>query len=209
MKKSRFVLSQKLFLIAFLFLVKPARAQEMDMQHMHMSSSGKNVYLAMMDTMMTAMDKAPQSPLPTNDFMEQMIPHHEGAIAMAKYEIRHGKDFNMIQLAKSILQEQTNEVQQMRLWIKQLPVGDSVVYPGYRQAMDRTMNIMMENMPGNGKLEDTDRAFASVMIPHHQAAIDMAKVLLKYPGDIQVIAYAKHLISAEQVEIEQMSSFIN
>lgn len=91
-------------------------AQQMSMD-MAMPSTPKNIFLTMMDTMMGKMDKVPVSGFVETDFVRQMIPHHEGAIEMANEEITHGKDFNMIQLAKSILEEQTIELQQMKLWV--------------------------------------------------------------------------------------------
>ncbi|WP_020214113.1 DUF305 domain-containing protein [Flavobacterium rivuli] len=199
------IYSTKIYaVLVFLFAVHTAGAQH----HHDMPAMDKNVYLSIMDTMMVNMDKALGAATIEADFVNQMIPHHEGAVAMAKYEIKNGKDFAMIQLAKSILQEQTIELQQMRIWIKQ-PFAPSVpvtkTYPG---EMQHTMDIMMQNMPDNAMLNNPDRAFAMVMLPHHQAAIDMAKVLLKYSKNSIATSFAKHLISSEQIEIEQMQLYI-
>ena len=43
----------------------------------------------------------------------------------------------------------------------------------------------MKAMPKETGLNVTDRAFAAVMKPHHQAAIDMAKVVLRYSKIVQ------------------------
>jgi len=211
MKNLQACLTPVVFICALLLFVKPVKAQTMDMQGMPMpaASGVKNVFLSMMDTMMVAMDKAGTQNGADQDFLAQMIPHHEGAIAMAQYEINHGNNFEMIQLAKSILQEQNSEVAQMRLWLNDLSSRPATIPAGYNQAMDKAMDIMMKNMPYSDSVTNTDRAFALVMIPHHQAAIDMAKVVLRYPENPQVAAYAKLLISNEQVEIEQMKTFTN
>jgi uncharacterized protein (DUF305 family) len=74
--------------------------------------------------------------------------------------------------------------------------------------MVQSMMVMMKNMPFNDKLTDVDKAFAMVMIPHHQAAIDMAITLIKHSTSEQVSMFARQLISAEQIEIEQMYAFI-
>jgi uncharacterized protein (DUF305 family) len=161
----------------------------------------------MMDSMMVQMDKAASTISAETDFVSQMIPHHEGAVAMAKYMIQHGKNFEMMQLAKSILAEQQSELQQMRIWLMKHQVTEPSLPKGFKQEMDNTMSTMMDNMPAPDKLNDTDHAFALVMIPHHQAAIDMAKVVLKYANDQQTIAFARQLISNEQVEIEQMIAY--
>src|SRR5690349_12439293 len=100
MSKQIFRVSVIVVIIAASFTLNNALAQSMPMSmpmHHSLSSSNKNIYLAMMDTMMVKMDDVPKVSSPESDFMWQMIPHHEGAIAMAKYEIGHGKDFTMIQ----------------------------------------------------------------------------------------------------------------
>lgn len=193
-------------LIVLVFFTRLSIAQQMNMHKMPVSRG--NVFLVMMDTMMKKMDQAATGRLVNIDFIQQMIPHHEGAIEMANYEIEHGKDFTMFQLAKSILAEQGIEVQQMKLWLKRSDTDTAKTSENFRQYMDRTMKVMMQSMPVNTMLADTDSAFARVMIPHHQAAIDMAKVAIKFTKDRQTIAFAKHIISSEQIEIEQMSSFL-
>lgn len=207
MRKIIFRVSVTIVTIVASVAIRNASAQSISAHHT-LSSSAKNIYLAMMDTMMVKMDDVPKISSPESDFMWQMIPHHEGAIAMAKYEINHGKDFTMIQLAKSILAEQTIEIQQMRMWLSHKPATSEKVPADYVPSMNQTMVAMMDSMPSNDALKDIDHAFAQVMIPHHQAAVDMAKVILKYAKDQQAIAFAKQLISAQEIEIEQMSEFI-
>ncbi|PZF72696.1 DUF305 domain-containing protein [Taibaiella soli] len=169
--------------------------------------SDRAVYLSMMDKMMDQMMKQSSTVSPETDFLQQMIPHHQGAIEMAGYEISHGKDFEMIQLAKSIQAEQQTEVQLMNTWLHSPSILKSSVPKGYAKEMQHTMDVMMETMMHDQATKTGDYAFAQIMIPHHQAAIDMAKVVLKYASDPTVTAFAKLLISNEQVEIEQMSSF--
>jgi uncharacterized protein (DUF305 family) len=206
MNKSSYLFITSILLL-LLLATKPAEAQAMEMHHQK-TAPAKNIFLAMMDTMMQKMDDVPKATSPESDFILQMIPHHEGAIAMAAYEIKHGKNFDVVQLAKSILAEQTSDVQQMKLWLKQVPVNNKQVPETYQQAMEQTMMTMMDNMPAAEGLKITDQAFAKVMIPHHQAAVDMAKVVLKFSTNQQTSAFAKQLISAEEVEMEQMSLFL-
>ncbi|GGC06477.1 MULTISPECIES: DUF305 domain-containing protein [Dyadobacter] len=208
MKNKIFNTFKIMLVLALLTAIRPVKAQSMQMHHQH-SSAGKNMLLTLMDSMMVQMSKLPKATSPESDFIQQMIPHHEGAVAMAKYEIQHGKDFNMIQLARSILTEQTSEIQQMNLWLKQISATDKEMPSGYQQSMNQSMQTMMNTMPSNEQLTDIDHAFAAVMVPHHQAAVDMAKIILKYSGDQLITGFAKQLISLQQVEIEQMSLFLN
>ena len=53
-----------------------------------------------------------------------------------------------------------------------------------------------------------DRAFLSMMIPHHQAALDMAKAVLPVSKDAQVKTWAGNIVKAQQAEIITMTALL-
>jgi uncharacterized protein (DUF305 family) len=63
---------------------------------------------------------------PDRDFAAMMIPHHQGAIDMAKAELAHGRDPVLRRLAQGILVEQAQEIEVMRRALAALPPARSL-----------------------------------------------------------------------------------
>ena len=83
-------------------------------QHKHDSSEFGAGMQAGMAVMMKEMESAPMTGDPDKDFLAMMIPHHEGAVEMARLVLIHGKDPLVRRLAEEIIASQTVEIQTMR-----------------------------------------------------------------------------------------------
>ena len=53
------------------------------------------------------------------DFVRGMIPHHQGAIDMAKVVLQYGKDDQARKWASDVVREQQREIDEMQNWLKQ------------------------------------------------------------------------------------------
>jgi uncharacterized protein (DUF305 family) len=75
--------------------------------------------------------------------------------------------------------------------------------PAFLAENEAAMNKMMADM--NVKpTGDVDRDFVAMMAPHHQGAIDMAKVFLRYGRNEQLRRLAQEIIVTQQQEIATM-----
>lgn len=67
-----------------------------------------------MTNMTAEMERAGMSGDPDRDFLAMMIPHHAGAVEMARLELVHGRDPLVRRLAEEIIASQAAEIQAMR-----------------------------------------------------------------------------------------------
>ncbi len=70
--------------------------------------------MAVMDA---GMRRAPMNGDPDHDFITMMIPHHQGAVDMARALLLYGRDPELRNLALGIIAEQHNEIRLMQAWL--------------------------------------------------------------------------------------------
>jgi uncharacterized protein (DUF305 family) len=138
-------------------------------------------------------------------FIDAMVPHHQGAIAMAEVALKNAEHEKIIQLSRNIISSQQAEIEELKS-IKQEEFGTSNVPMEMSQKQMRGMGMMMDPQQlANQK--PFDKAFIDAMIPHHQSAIEMSQVALENSDNPKIKDLAQNIISAQQREIEQMKQW--
>lgn len=75
-------------------------------------------YEAAMDAMHAPMMEGIRAPDPDIAFVRGMLPHHRGAIDMARVQLRYGTDPEIRALSQHIISEQEQEILQMQQWLQ-------------------------------------------------------------------------------------------
>jgi len=150
-------------------------------------------------------------------FIEQMIPHHEDAITMAKLAETKAKTPEVKQLSKNIISSQSKEIVRMKVWYKEwfgkeVPAGTQVMQHhgmGSGSGMHMGMTGTQEDFKNLENADDFDKAFVEEMIPHHQMAVMMATMLENGSQRPEMKKLAQDIITAQTKEIVQMRSWLN
>jgi uncharacterized protein (DUF305 family) len=157
-------------------------------------------------------DSSSSSEQDQSAFLEAMVPHHESAVDMAAVAKRRAEHPEIRELAGAIISAQKREIADMRQIHRDLfgepllpnadahaQLGLSPEQAGMMHGADSVEMLRME--------KPFDRAFIDEMIPHHQGAIRMARVILEQGGDERIVRLANGIVRAQAREIRQMNQW--
>ena len=143
-------------------------------------------------------------------FATDMIPHHRQAVQMANLAETRGKHPEVRNLAMQIMAAQGPEIETMSGWL----TSWGKPLPGEMDGMD-----MSSSMPGMMSQDDMsslegmsgadfDQMFLTMMIEHHQGAIEMARAEQSDGMFTEAVALAKRIETAQTEEIATMQGLL-
>jgi len=146
------------------------------------------------------------------EFMQGMIAHHAQAIYMSRMAEKHGANPRVLRLSTKIDQSQVAEIRLMQQWL--LHYGqvapDTSSWRSMRMAGMLTESQLAELDAANGV--GFDRAFLTLMIQHHEGALQMVKDLFAAPRagqEVDVNVFANDVVTVQTAEIGVMRQMLS
>ena len=146
------------------------------------------------------------------EFMQGMIAHHAQAIYMSRMAESHGASPRVLRLAIKIDQSQVAEIRIMQDWLRH----NGQVAPDTSSWRTMTMAGMLT--PAQLTTLDAavgvtfDRAFLTLMIQHHEGALQMVKALFAIPRagqEVDVNVFANDVVTVQTAEIGAMRQLLS
>jgi len=147
----------------------------------------------------------------SSTFINQMIPHHLGAIKMSRNLLQYTTYAPLQKIACRIIREQTKSIQNMEcIFTSCLAWTNSSCeinrYLNTFQDIAQTMFYRMSNAPITN---DININFINEMIPHHEAAIQMSKNLLQYSICPELVPILNAIISSQEQGVKEMKEILH
>jgi uncharacterized protein (DUF305 family) len=147
-------------------------------------------------------------------FIDAMIPHHQGAVEMANAARQKSQRPEIKKLADEIIKAQNQEISQMKQWRtawypkagEQAMAYDAQQKKTVKMSSEQMQGMMM-NMDLGAADAEFDLRFINAMIPHHEAAVVMAKDALQKSQRPEIKNLAQEIIKAQDTEINQMKQW--
>jgi len=133
------------------------------------------------------------------EFIEQMIPHHQEAIDTSKIIINRSENTELKAFANNIIKVQTAEIEMMDLWSNEW-FGQSTKKVPYQAMMSDLLSLEGENL---------DNTYIEGMIKHHQGAIQMAEKIQTSTTRLELKNLAKEIVKTQSEEIQLLQNWLN
>jgi uncharacterized protein (DUF305 family) len=145
------------------------------------------------------------------EFMQGMIAHHSQAIYMSRMAEAHGANPRVLKLATKIDQSQVAEIRIMQEWLRSIGQFAPDTSSGRTMKMAGMLTEEQMNALDAAKGVEFDRAFLTLMIQHHEGALQMVKDLFATPRagqEVDVNVFANDVVTVQTAEIGAMRQML-
>ena len=145
-------------------------------------------------------------------FMRGMIPHHQQALEMSRLAPDRTNFPELLEIAGKIEAAQGDEIAFMEQWLTSRgeSIDQSHAHTGHHTMKGMATEAQMASLAAASGVE-FDRQFLSLMIAHHEGAIDMVEALMEQPGsayDPTLFEFTTDVSNDQSKEIELMHGLL-
>jgi uncharacterized protein (DUF305 family) len=155
-------------------------------------------------------------------FIDMMVPHHEGALEMAKIAQERAERPEIKAMAAEILRTQSAEIAELKSWrlawfgsdvtppMSEMPMIEGLQMRGAHaagQVPAATMDMAAEVEKLRAAPDPFDIAFISAMVPHHQDAVDASRATFQRNARPEIRTLATAIVNAQAREIAMMEQW--
>lgn len=169
----------------------------------------ENSMMAAMHSMMEEMNNASLHGDPDNHFARMMQLHHAGALSMGDLLLQDGRDLTLAGMARDMIQKQKEEIAALQLFLNNNRPMPHSVNPVFNSEMKKVMDKMELNAAQEELTGEPDHDFAALMVQHHQAAIDMADLIIQHGADPGIKKIAGMMKTDQESEIQLLLKWLN
>lgn len=172
------------------------------------SSAGDRSMMAAMQSMKPVTARTKLTGDIDRDFMTMMIPHHDAGITMSQAQVRYGKYPQLRKMAAGDVKDQRKDNASMHQYLRGWHLTAKPVAAG--SPSTAMLNDMREMDAATAHMKMTgnqDRDFIEMMIPHHEAAIEMARTEMQSGRDARVKKVAKGIFDGQSKDVKDMKSW--
>jgi len=142
----------------------------------------------------------PEATITDQDFLNEMIPHHQEAVDSSRYVLENSDNDEIKGFAQGIVDQQSKEVWVMigfhQLWLKKNYPGPT----GY-----------MKMMPDLSQISgvELDKAYVRGMITHHYAAVQIAQSVMETTRIPELKTLATEMMIRQVDELKVLTDWLN
>lgn len=135
-------------------------------------------------------------------YVNEIIPHHQGALEMAQAVVDRAPDPEVREAAAKIIEDQKREIGELTAFLKKAYGQD--VKPDQRMAMDPAMNDEIRNADP----ATAEKMFLLGMREHHESAVQMGEIVLQKAQSQEILDQARTMVYSQRAEQEEFAGYL-
>lgn len=190
-------------LLAFTLLapgVAAADSHSMQMDDDSMQMGGGDM-MRMMDDALADLERLAGEEFEI-EYVNQIIPHHQGALEMAQAVVDRAPNQEVRDAAARIIEDQQREIDELTTFLREK--YGRAVQPDQRMAMPASMVEQMNNADP----ATAEKMFLLGMREHHEIAIRMGEIALRKAQSQEILSQAENMVGSQRAEQEEFAGYL-